>query len=145
MTRDKQQQLARAFLSVLRTPDADVIRRVAVEDIVWSFLGSMSISGIARGVDGVIGRAQTIAAYGVKVETMRAVFGHDGVALMLYNTAERGGHVLTSLSLPSSPSAATGLPGSIHTYPTFRWQKPFSAECPFPDVADNSFKRGANP
>jgi ketosteroid isomerase-like protein len=52
---EEQQQLARAFLSVLRTPDADVIRRVAAEDVVWSFPGSMSISGIARGVDGVIG------------------------------------------------------------------------------------------
>jgi hypothetical protein len=40
MTQDEQQQLARAFLSVLRTPDADVIRRVAVEDVVWSFPGS---------------------------------------------------------------------------------------------------------
>ena len=94
MTQDGQQQLARAFLSVLRTPDADVIRRVAVEDVVWSFPGSMTISGIARGVDGVIAQAQTIAAYGVKVEIMRAVFGHDGVALMLHNTAERGGRVL---------------------------------------------------
>jgi hypothetical protein len=47
MTQDEQQQLARAFLSVLRTPDADVIRRVAVEDVVWSFPGS-SLSGCGR-------------------------------------------------------------------------------------------------
>jgi hypothetical protein len=33
-----------------------VVRRVAVEDVVWSFPGSMTISGIARGVDGVIAR-----------------------------------------------------------------------------------------
>jgi hypothetical protein len=70
MTQDEQQQLARAFLSVLRTPDADVIRRVAVEDVVWSFPGSMSISGIAHGVDGVIGR--------VLDECLAAVFSFRG-------------------------------------------------------------------
>jgi uncharacterized protein len=94
MTHDEQEHLARAFLSVLRTPDTDLIRRVAVEDVVWSFPGSTTISGIAHGVEGVIGRAQTIAAYGVNVEIMRAVFGHDGIALMLHNTAERAGRVL---------------------------------------------------
>lgn len=63
MTQDEQQQLRRTFLSVLRTPDADVIRRVAVDDVVWSFAGSSAISGIAHGVDGVIRRARTIAAH----------------------------------------------------------------------------------
>lgn len=94
MTHGEQEQLARAFLSVLLTPDTDLIRRVAVEDVVWSFPGSTPISGIAHGADGVIGRAQTIAAYGVNVEILRAVFGHDGIALMLHNTAERAGRVL---------------------------------------------------
>jgi uncharacterized protein len=75
MTQDEQEQLARPFLSVL-------------------FPGSMTISRIAHRVDGVIARAQTIAAHGVKVEIMRTVVGHDGVALTLHNTAERGGRVL---------------------------------------------------
>jgi uncharacterized protein len=140
MTQEEQQQLARAFLSVLRTPDADVIRRVAVEDVVWGFPGSMSISGIAHSVDGLIGRAQTIAAYGVKVEIMRAVFGHDGVALMLHNTAERGGRVLNEY---------------LATVFSFRGDRIARLDIPIRradgrslfrlNVADNSLKRGAKP
>jgi ketosteroid isomerase-like protein len=94
MTHDEQQQLARTFLSVLRSPDADVIRHVAVEDVIWSFPGSSAISGIARGVEGVMQRARAIAAYGVNVEILRAVFGHAGVALILHNTAAQDGRAL---------------------------------------------------
>jgi uncharacterized protein len=94
MTHDEQQQLARTFLSVLRSPDAEVVRRVAVEDVIWSFPGSSAISGIAQGVEGVMQRARAIAAYGVNVEILRAVFGHAGVALILHNTAARGERVL---------------------------------------------------
>jgi hypothetical protein len=50
MTHGEQQQLARTFLSVLGSPDAEVIRHVAVEDVIWSFPGSSAISGIAQGV-----------------------------------------------------------------------------------------------
>jgi hypothetical protein len=39
-------------------------------------------------------RARAIAAYGVKVEILRAVFGHAGIALILHNTAAQGGRVL---------------------------------------------------
>jgi uncharacterized protein len=91
MTRDEQQRLARTFLSVLRSPNADVIRQVAVDDVIWSFPGSSAISGVAHGVDGVMRRARTIAGYGVHVEIGGAVFGHAGVALFLHNTAARDG------------------------------------------------------
>jgi ketosteroid isomerase-like protein len=94
VTHEEQQQLARTFLSVLRSPDADVIRQVAVEDVIWSFPGSSVISGVAQGVEGVMQRARTIAGYGVNVEIGRAVFGHAGVALFLHNTAARDGCVL---------------------------------------------------
>jgi ketosteroid isomerase-like protein len=91
MTSDEQQRLARTFLSVLRSPDADVIRQVAIDDIIWSFPGSSAISGVTQGVDGVMRRARTIAGYGVNVEIGGAVFGHAGVALFLHNTAARDG------------------------------------------------------
>ena len=71
MTHDEQQQLARTFLSVLRSPDADVIKQVAVEDVIWSFPGSSVISGIAQGVEGAMQRARTIAVYGVNAPDRR--------------------------------------------------------------------------
>ncbi len=94
MTREEKRQLASRFLSILSQPDADVIRSVAVEDVVWSFPGASPISGEAHGVDGVIGRATIIAAYGVKVETERAVHGFAGIAIFLHNTGNKNGRVL---------------------------------------------------
>jgi ketosteroid isomerase-like protein len=94
MTAEKQQELGQTFLSVLSRPNADVIRSVAVDDFVWSFPGSSSISGEARGVEGVMKRAQTIASFGVKVEILRAVFGFSGVSFLLHNTANRDGQLL---------------------------------------------------
>jgi uncharacterized protein len=94
VTRDEKQQLARRFLSVLSHPDRDVIRNVAVEDVVWSFPGASPISGEAHGVDGVIGRATTIAAFGVKVEIELAVYGFAGVAMILHNTGNKNGRSL---------------------------------------------------
>jgi uncharacterized protein len=94
MTRDDQQRVARTFLTVLSSPDPDVIRQVAIEDVIWSFPGSSAISGIARGVEGVMERARTIAGYGVNVEIGRTAFGHAGVALFLHNTAARDGGLL---------------------------------------------------
>ena len=40
MTAEKKQELARKFLSVLSHPDAEVVKSVAVEDVVWSFPGA---------------------------------------------------------------------------------------------------------
>jgi ketosteroid isomerase-like protein len=86
--------MARRFLSVLANPDPDMVRNVAVEDVVWSFPGSGRISGEVRGVDGVIGRAKIIASFKVKVEVVRAVYGLAGVAIILHNTANREGRIL---------------------------------------------------
>jgi ketosteroid isomerase-like protein len=94
MTAEKQQDQGRTFLSILSHPDADVIRRVAVDDFVWSFPGSSSISGEAHGVEGVMKRAQTIASFGVKVEILRAVYGLSGVSVLLHNTGNKNGHIL---------------------------------------------------
>jgi hypothetical protein len=39
MTIQDKQAMARQFLSVLGRPDAEVVKSVAVNDVVWSFPG----------------------------------------------------------------------------------------------------------
>jgi ketosteroid isomerase-like protein len=94
MTAEKKQELALTFLSVLSHPNAERVKSVAVEDFVWSFPGASQISGEAHGVDGVMKRAQTIAAYGVKVEVIASVYSLSGVGVILHNTGNRNGRVL---------------------------------------------------
>jgi uncharacterized protein len=94
VTDEEKLALARRFLSVLRQPDPEVIKSTAMDDVVWSFPGHGTISGEARGVEGVIARARIIASYGVNVEVIRAVYSLDGVAILLHNTASRGGRNL---------------------------------------------------
>jgi ketosteroid isomerase-like protein len=94
LTDQEKLVLARRFLSVLANPDPDVVKSVAVEDVVWSFPGAGRISGEVQGPGGVIGRAKIIASFKVNVELVRAVFSLDGVAIILHNTANREGHIL---------------------------------------------------
>jgi uncharacterized protein len=94
MTDDQKQQLARKFLTVLSAPDEDIIRGVAVKDVIWTFPGSSPISGEAHGIAGVMKRGSTIAGYGVKAEILHGVYGRSGAAMILHNTASRNGRVL---------------------------------------------------
>jgi uncharacterized protein len=54
MSIESREVLARRFLSILGHPDADIIRSVAVDDVVWSFPGASVISGEAHGVEGIM-------------------------------------------------------------------------------------------
>ncbi len=94
MTLDDKQTLARRFLTVLGQTDAEVVRSVAVDDVVWSFPGKNRISGEVHGVKGIMERARVIASYSVKVEIIRPVFGFSGVAMLLHNTGTASGRVL---------------------------------------------------
>lgn len=89
-----QFQLAKAFMSQLRKPDAQQLRTVVTEDVLWTFPGKASISGEALGVEGVMARARLIAAHQVEVEIVRAVYGFSGLAVMLHNTGSRAGRTL---------------------------------------------------
>jgi uncharacterized protein len=92
-TKDKE-ALARRFLSVLGHPDAEVVKSVSADDVVWSFPGAASISGEARGVDGIMQRARTIVSYGVKVEILHAAHGFSGLARILHNTGKKDDRIL---------------------------------------------------
>jgi uncharacterized protein len=94
MTNDDKDRLAKRFLSILGKPDEEVVKSVAVGDVVWTFPGSSVISGEARGVAGIMKRAKAIAEQEVKVEMVRTVFGYDGIAVILHNTSATSCRVL---------------------------------------------------
>jgi ketosteroid isomerase-like protein len=94
MSTNSQEALARRFLTVLGHPDAEVVKSVSADDIVWSFPGAASISGEARGVDGIMQRARIIASCDVKVDILHAVHGFSGVALILHNTGRKSDRIL---------------------------------------------------
>jgi ketosteroid isomerase-like protein len=94
MSTNIKEALARRFLSVLGHPDAEVVKSVSTDDVVWSLPGAASISGEARGVDGIMQRARTIASYGVKVEILDDVDGFSGVAMILHNTGKKDDRTL---------------------------------------------------
>ncbi len=94
MTQDEKVALAKQFLSVLSAPNEDVIRKVAVEDMIWAFPGSSVISGEAHGVAGIMTRAHAISGHHVRVEVLGTLFGLTRLAVLLHNTASADGHVL---------------------------------------------------
>jgi uncharacterized protein len=94
VTPQRKEDLARKFLTVLSHPDADVIKDVATEDVIWSFPGGSPISGEAHGVDEIVKRGKTISSYGVNVEVLKTIYSFSGVAILLHNTADRAGKVL---------------------------------------------------
>jgi uncharacterized protein len=94
MTNDEKQLLARKFLSLLGKPDETLLKSVAVDDVIWTFPGSSAISGEMRGVDGIMKRAKAISEHEVKVEIVRAVYGYEGMAMILHNTSTQRGRVL---------------------------------------------------
>jgi uncharacterized protein len=91
---EEKRQLAVRFLTVLGKPDIDVVRNVAVEDMIWTFPGSSPISGEARGLEAIVKRAKVIAANKVRVEIVHTVYGLDGVSIILHNTGKKDDRVL---------------------------------------------------
>src|ERR1700740_3064911 len=57
MTLEEKQRLALKFLSILGRPDANVVREVAVEAMIWTFPVSSIISGEANGIEAILARA----------------------------------------------------------------------------------------
>jgi ketosteroid isomerase-like protein len=94
MSEEERRELATEFIEALRARDGQRFRAIMTEDIVWSLPGSSIVSGLAQGVDGILSRANKLVSYGVKLEILHVVFGYEGVALLLHNTAAREGRVL---------------------------------------------------
>lgn len=97
-------EIAKQFLTGLRTRDWDLVKSVMADNVTWNLPGSSLISGEAQGVDAVIQRAQLIVSYGLTFTLKHILIGRHGAALSLNNTARRGDlvldeHLATVLSL----------------------------------------------
>ena len=91
LTTGERTVIAQEFLTALRSRDWDLMRSLMTEDITWTLPGENLISGEARGLDAVIERAQRIVSYRLNFELKHMLFGREGFALALHNTAERNG------------------------------------------------------
>ena len=94
MIDQERKQLATAFIDALRTGDANQFRGIMTDDVFWTLPGTSPVSGIAKGVEGILTRARTIVDYGTNVEIQHVVRGLEGVALLLHNTGKRNARVL---------------------------------------------------
>lgn len=83
--------LARAFHRAVTTQNWDLLRDILDPAVTWSFPGSNILSGVVRGIDGVIGQAQRIGSFGVSIALEYILIGHDPntVIVQLHNTAQR--------------------------------------------------------
>ena len=94
MTDQERTQLATSFIDALRAGDANGFRAIMTDDVFWTLPGKSLVSGIAKGVEGILKRARTIVDFGANVEIQHVVLGHEGVALLLHNTGKRNDQIL---------------------------------------------------
>ena len=94
MTEQEHRSIGEAFLRGLRDRDATLLRSIMADDVVWSLPGESLMSGEVVGVDAILKRATTLAAFGVMIELDHVLFGLHDVALLLHNTGRRDGQVL---------------------------------------------------
>ena len=96
--------IAKTFVTALRSSDGDLLKTILTDEAVWSLPGTSIISGEAKGAEAVVHRAKTIAGHGLHFELKHILIGHHGAALSLHNTARRGDlvfdeHLATVLSI----------------------------------------------
>jgi ketosteroid isomerase-like protein len=92
MTTDQGKiEIAKKFLTGLRTADRNLLQSFMAEEVVWSLPGNSSISGDAKGIEAIHRRAKIIVDHGMKFELKHILIGRHGVAASLHNTAEHGG------------------------------------------------------
>ncbi len=94
MTEAEKHHLATTFIAGLRARDASMLGTVLTEDVVWSIPGSSVVSGEAKGVSGIIARANHFAERALKIEILHVVYGYTDVALLLHNTGQHAGRIL---------------------------------------------------
>jgi hypothetical protein len=91
---EQKKALAASFIAALRLLDSGSFEKLMTEDVIWTLPGSSLVSGVAKGVTGILKRAQAIVDRSVTLEIMHVVLGREGVALLLHNTGQWNGRVL---------------------------------------------------
>jgi ketosteroid isomerase-like protein len=94
MNETEKKEIAQKFITGLSGRDANLLKSIMTDDIVWSLPGKSLMSGEAHGVDAILKRSETLHRYGVKIELEHVVFGYQDVALHLHNTGKRGDKIL---------------------------------------------------
>ncbi len=94
MTEAEKYQLATTFVAGLRARDTSLLGTVLTEDVVWSVPGSSAVSGEAKGVSGIIARANHFAKRSLKIEIPHVVYRYTDVALLRHNTGRHAGRIL---------------------------------------------------
>ena len=112
---ERANQVAKQFLDFLRERNWEAMQTIMSEHIIWNLPGRSQISGRAEGVAAVIARAQKIVSYGLSFRLEHMLFGQDGVAIALNNTARRGDLVLDE-HLATVMTLQDGKITAINTY-----------------------------
>jgi len=94
MTETEKKDIAQSFITGLSNRDANLLKSIMTDDVVWSLPGKSLMSGEAHGVDAILKRSETLHCYEVKIELEHVVFGYQDVALHLHNTGKRGDKIL---------------------------------------------------
>jgi uncharacterized protein len=94
MTEAEKKEIAQRFIPARSNRDANLLKSIMTDDVVWSLPGKSLMSGEAHGVDAILKRSETLHRYEVKIELEHVVFGYQDVALHLHNTAKRGEQIL---------------------------------------------------
>jgi uncharacterized protein len=94
MTEAEKKEIAQRFIPARSNRDANLLKSIMTDDVVWSLPGKSLMSGEAHGVDAILKRSETLHRYEVKIELEHVVFGYQDVALHLHNTAKRGDQIL---------------------------------------------------
>jgi uncharacterized protein len=83
------QALSGQFLSSLRNADRDLLWTITYEKVEWSLPGHGIISGLAKGQEAVLTRMRHLRHFEVHFELLHVLYGMEGFALSLHNTARR--------------------------------------------------------
>ena len=77
-------------LDGLRTQNRDLLKTSLTDDAIWSIPGTSLISGEARGIEAIVGRAKRLADFGLTISLKMILLGSHGVLISLHNQAHRG-------------------------------------------------------
>src|SRR5271154_4815773 len=94
MTEQDKKHLVTSFIEALRAGNADGFRSIITDDVLWTLPGTSLVSGVAKGVEGILKCASCIVEFGANVEIQHIVLGYEGVVLLLHNTGKRNGRIL---------------------------------------------------
>jgi|SRR6185437_4740711 len=101
---EERKAIAEGWIRLARTRDPALLEALLTDDVVWTLPGGSTMSGEAKGRDGVAKRLQIVAGSGLEIDLRHVLYGWDDVAVLMHNTGERDGrrldeHLITLLRL----------------------------------------------